>query len=276
MSDPQPSPTPATPLNYSHAASYHGRPGILTAVGVMSIVIACLSGLSSLWGTASAGMYFMMSRQPPSALAPAAPTPAPTTATTTTAAAGGTMIVHSHSVTFSSVGGVAVATTAPTTTPAPGVAPPAMGNPFSGINPLAAILSAIAELLSFALAVLLLVAAIQILRDAPSGPKLHRWYALAKIPLVIFATAVSLWLTIGMMQSIMASMPPAAGGAAGPQSAFMWSFMAARTILPALLALAYPVALLIILRSRTVREYYNAVRDADGVPPPVSFDSPAG
>jgi hypothetical protein len=150
-----------------------------------------------------------------------------------------------------------------------------MANPFSGINPLAAILSAIAELLSFALAVLLLVAAIQILRDAPSGPKLHRWYALAKIPLVIVATALSLWLTIGMMQSIMASMPPAAGGAAGQQAAFMWSFTVARMVLPALLALAYPVALLIILRSRTVREYYNAVRD-DAASPPVSFDSRAG
>jgi hypothetical protein len=268
---------PVTPLNYSHAVSYHGRPGILTAVGVMSIVVACLSGLSSLWGTASAGMYFMMSRQPAAAFAPATPTPAPTTSTTTTtAAAGGVTIVHSHSVAFSSVGGVTVATTAPatTTTTAPAAAPVAMGNPFSGINPLAALLSAIAEVLSFALAVLLLIAAIQILRDAPSGPRLHRWYALVKIPLVIVATALSLWLTMGMMQSIMASMPPAAGGAGGQQMAFMWSFMAARLILPALLALAYPVALLIILRSRSVREFYNTVRGEEPIPD--SFDTRVG
>jgi len=53
----------------------------------------------------------------------------------------------------------------------------------------------------------------------------------------------------------MASMP-----AGVPASAYTWGFMAASAVVPALFALAYPVALLIVLRSRPVREYYNAVR----------------
>lgn len=91
-----------------------------------------------------------------------------------------------------------------TTTTMPGGAPAVMGNAFGGISPVAAILSMLAELLSLGLAIFLLVAGIQTLRDSPSGAKLHRWYALLKIPLVIFATGVGLWLSSSVMKGMMA------------------------------------------------------------------------
>jgi hypothetical protein len=266
MTDPSPIPAPVTPLEYSYATQ-RGRPGIITAIGVISIIVACLSGLGSLWGAFGAGTYYMMSKMPAATLAPPVATTIPTTNPTATPTTGTT----TQGVTMQFTNVVVGPGGTMTTTTTPGGAPAVMGNPFGSINPVAAILSLLAELLSLGLAIFLLVAGIQTLRDSPSGAKLHRWYALLKIPLVIVATGVGLWLTTGMMKSIMASMPPGAGGAPGPQAAFMWSFIAARAIIPACLALAYPVALIFVLRSRSVRDFYNTVRDDDL--PRDSFDT---
>jgi len=261
---PFPTPTPVTPLNYSHAASYHGRPRILTAIGVISIVIACVSGLSSLGGAFGAGMYYTMSKMPAATMAPPpapvparAPTPAapPTTVGATTAPGVQTMQVTAYAW---SAGGGGTAGVVATTGPATATTAPAVvGSPFGNINPVAIMLSGVAELLSLGLAILLLVAGVQTLRNAPSAARLHRWYAMMKIPLVIGATAAAVWLSSSMMKSMMASMP-----AGVPASAYTWRFMAASAVVPALFALGYPVALLIALRSRPVREYYNAVRAA--------------
>ena len=280
MSEPQPPPTPVTPLNYSHALGYHGRPGILTAVGVMSIVVACLSGLTSLSGAFGAGMYYWMSKQPPAVFAPV-PLPAPATGPTTTPAVAGGGIVQMNVTTYGYTAGLpgtgATATTAPTTAPGAAAAPPpaAMGNPFGEINPLAALLSCLAELLSLALAILLLVAGIQTLRDAASAAKLHRWFAVMKIPLVIAGAGVGYWMSSGMMKGILASTP---GGATGPGGAANFAltsgFMIVSAVAGAMFALAYPVALLIVLRSRAVREFYNRVRGGDAAPLPESFDTP--
>ena len=54
-------PMPVTPLNYDQRLS-EARPGIITAMGVLSVVIGCISGLMSLSGIFSTFVFFAMSR----------------------------------------------------------------------------------------------------------------------------------------------------------------------------------------------------------------------
>src|SRR5687767_10768113 len=86
--------TPATTLNYVHLAR-RGWPGMITAIGVLSIFVGCVSGVASLWGTLQGVGYFVMSqsaalRAPavvgpsPATTAPAATAPAPAAAAGTT------------------------------------------------------------------------------------------------------------------------------------------------------------------------------------------------
>ena len=77
----------------------------------------------------------------------------------------------------------------PATPPAP-VAPP---------SPIATTLSLLATAAALGLAVFLLIAGVITLRETPysdssaaaSGARLHRWYALLKIPLVLLQTALA-------------------------------------------------------------------------------------
>jgi hypothetical protein len=63
--NPVPPPLPLSPLEYSEL-SPRGRPGLVTAIGVLSIVVACISGLVSLWGTMMAmGLMMMAGRAIP-------------------------------------------------------------------------------------------------------------------------------------------------------------------------------------------------------------------
>src|SRR5262245_53643802 len=73
-------PLPVQPLEYTNPYHRSSRPGILTAVGVMSIVIACLSFLSSLSGIFMALVFVLMGKSMPSGPIPPAPTPAATVA----------------------------------------------------------------------------------------------------------------------------------------------------------------------------------------------------
>src|SRR5437773_2135082 len=55
-----PPPIPAVPLGYAPPPR-EGRPGILTALGIVSLIVACLSCLASLGGIASAIVFLAMS-----------------------------------------------------------------------------------------------------------------------------------------------------------------------------------------------------------------------
>jgi len=245
---------PASMLDYSYATN-RGRPGTVTAMGVISIVVACLTGLGSLMGMFSALGYIMMSRMPASTFTATPPTPVPTT-TRPTGTPGVTL--KTQTVTVSSWG-IASGPVTPAGTTLPATTGPAFtANPFAGISPIAAMLSMLTAVLSVGIAIYLLIAGIQVLRDSPGGAKLHRWYVMLKIPLVMFATAVALWLSSSMMSGMMASMPP---GTAAPNSGFEWGFMLAGALVPASIGLAWPIALIFLLRSRSVRAYYNTVRE---------------
>src|SRR5689334_8786970 len=59
----RPPPLPVSPLAYDVGPG-GARPGIITAMGVMSIIVACLSGLASLWALFFGLGMLMMSQIP--------------------------------------------------------------------------------------------------------------------------------------------------------------------------------------------------------------------
>jgi hypothetical protein len=141
----------------------------------------------------------------------------------------------------------------------PGTAPPPF--PFR-VSTVAAAVSLGESALSLGLAIFLLIAGILVLRDSPKGARLHWVYVAIKIPLVIVAVVASWWVWSGFASSlnaaVAASVPP--GAAAPPPPAF-GRLMFVWAIMGGLLALAYPVGLIFALSTRTVRNYYNAVRE---------------
>ena len=114
-------------------------------------------------------------------------------------------------------------------------------------------LVAFTSILSVALAVYLLVVGILVLRQSPRGRRLLYLFAALKIPLAIAAGIgfAWMWSTVGQDD------PGPWGGAADPDAAQtikVWGGVLA------VLGCIYPVALLVALRTRAVKDYYNDVR----------------
>jgi len=209
-------PLPVQALDYSPPRP--SRPGILTAVGVISLVIGALSAL---FGCSSAFTSVMFQYMPQ--VTPAVPTTAPAAPTTTTA--GG--------VTF-------------TTTTVAGRA--AIGSRPRDVSTL--VLGLTDAILRLALAVLLIVAGILVLRDHRLGRKLHVIWAWVKIPVALLG-AIVYWRT---MSGMFTSMPATPGSPVNAQ--FMDTMMLVGGLFQAALACAYPVGVLIVMKTRTVRDYY--------------------
>jgi hypothetical protein len=134
------------------------------------------------------------------------------------------------------------------------------------VNPLASVGTVLGELASAAMAIYLLIIGILVLRDVRAGGKLHWWYVAIKVPLVI-VTAVSWWVVWRDLTSSVAAffvanplpgMPP--GAAPGGALSALGGVVAMWMTFAALIALVYPIALAIVLSSRTVRDYYGSVR----------------
>ncbi len=292
---------------------------MLTAIGVMSIVIAGLSGLASLIaGFQALAFYFMVAQAnaqaaaPPRATAPvrqaavlatmpATTMPAGTATTAPTTGPASTVLTPAdvqavvQQVQAASNNGLnpaqIAALQAALQDPAqelvsPGTASSAVvgvnvqpGNAFihlsggwiqldakgqvlsqfSTMNPLARfkipqaaiLLAGIEAALSVLLAVLLLVAGILVFRRSPLSLRLHRIYAWVKIPL-----AVAGGIGIGWMySSFLGAFTPRAAQGQSAASAVFWIYGVGAAVLSA----AYPVGLLIALRSRQVRAYYNSI-----------------
>ena len=115
------------------------------------------------------------------------------------------------------------------------------------INPVALGLMMVTSLLLMALAVYLLICGILTLRQSPRGRRLHLVYAFIKIPLSVTAGVASAWVMRDMMAGF--------GGAAGAPPVQVALFSGG---VPIFLGCAYPVALLIALNLRWVRQYYSA------------------
>jgi hypothetical protein len=106
---------------------------------------------------------------------------------------------------------------------------------------------------SIALAIFLLVVGIMVFRPASRPVKLLRLYALLKIPMAILA-GVGLGVMGYEFIAGIASANPATSGSTMPAAT---GFIIYGAVICAL-GIAYPIALLIALRSRTVRQYYQS------------------
>jgi hypothetical protein len=143
------------------------------------------------------------------------------------------------------------ATTAPSTAPVASSAP----IPQVGSMHIAALLAVIEGLASLGLGVFLLVIGILVFRFSRRGRWQHLMYAWIKIPLTIIGAAAWSWLAMEFMRIMFSGMP---GGAGVPRNAAITP-IAVAFIVGGLISIIYPVALLIALRSKTVRQYYETI-----------------
>jgi hypothetical protein len=140
----------------------------------------------------------------------------------------------------------------PAGTPPPAFTPPP-GFQVMGI-------AAIGEpILSLALGIFLMIVGILVFKASPGGRKHHWWFVYAKIPLVILYFASWMVLTTTFFNGMFAMATRTAGatppGAASALTLGMSIWLGGLS----LLALAYPISLIFVLRSRSVREWYSSM-----------------
>jgi hypothetical protein len=116
-------------------------------------------------------------------------------------------------------------------------------NPFAGFNRGSLALIAAECLASLALAILLLVAGILVLRQSNRGRWLHLVYAWLKIPVAVVGGLGVWWFFSSFITS--------RGGPPGSLVGFV-----IMSLIMIGVSVAYPIGLLIALRTRAVREYY--------------------
>jgi len=105
-------------------------------------------------------------------------------------------------------------------------------------------------LLSAAVAAYLIVAGILTLRNSLSGARLHWIYLILKLPLALIAGGLTWWLWSEFLT--VQSTNPSSGFA---------SFAAITALIGIVFAALYPLALIFILQSRTVRDYYKSASE---------------
>jgi hypothetical protein len=151
---------------------------------------------------------------------------------------GGSSVVQ-----FSNGGSVTIASTGAVTSMS---ATPVM--PTFSINPVSLTAMAVTAVLSLALAVYLLVCGILTLRQSQRARRQHLIYVALKLPVAV-AGAVAAAL---VNHDIKASVTPAGGAAP------TWTFSLFTGGVPLVLGCAYPLALLIALNLKQVKDYYAA------------------
>ena len=223
-----PPPVPETLAYSSIRPPRDKRPGVLTALAIVSIVIGGFSVLNGVGGVVSAVMLYAMSGMtfPPPGVVPPPPTPAPTTSTTV-------------------VTGSSVAVNVVATSPGPGaVTSFRFGSPSVGVM----VMTVADGVVRVGLAGLLIAAGILVLRDHRLGHSLHLWWAWMRLPVALAGGFVTWQTSVSMMNNFAA---PAGAPIGAIQGAMVFG-----TVMQVVLACAYPVAVLIVLRSSTVRRYY--------------------
>jgi len=144
--------------------------------------------------------------------------------------------------------GVSVPTTTRTVTvPAP--------FPFFRISRVTTALTIGENVVSLVLAIVLFISGIRLVRDSPKFLRGHWIFICGKIPLVIFATALS-WVNYAtMMGGYNAPVAPGASSSVAISAA-----MILPSLFVALVTLAYPVALIFILSSDSAKVYHEQLR----------------
>ena len=123
------------------------------------------------------------------------------------------------------------------------------------VNPVASIMGICENLVSLLVAILLLVAGILLLRDSPKFWRPHWWFVWLKFPLVVVAS-VAYYLTYSTMMNGFAA--AGRGGSAPPVP--MGNVMLVPTMMWGVMGMAYPIALIFVLRSRTAKMFYDGLR----------------
>ncbi len=128
--------------------------------------------------------------------------------------------------------------------------------PFPGsrikINRTAMALAMFATLAGFGLAVYLLVIGILTLRGSPRGRRLHLVYAALKIPVTILGAGAAWWLTTTFLEALLST-----GGTNVMFQRGIFAGVGTQQAVMAVIALIYPIALLITLQTRAVKDYYR-------------------
>lgn len=114
------------------------------------------------------------------------------------------------------------------------------------------ILVVVSTALSLVVAIFLLVAGIQTIRNAPSARKLHLIYIGIKIPLVIASMCAWWWFWYEFTRGF---------GGPGFSTGPVWG-MSIFLAVPLVLSLIYPVGLLIVLNTRGIKNYYSPTQES--------------
>jgi len=134
----------------------------------------------------------------------------------------------------------------PVSTPAPWFAPASPATPYH-VRSAATAITMLDAALSAALAIYLLVVGILVLRQHPRGRMLQTIFAILKIPLAIVCA-------IGWLWAITDHYTTGYGAVASPGTQFAVAQLWMVVFLVA--GLAYPIAVLVVMRSRTIKDYY--------------------
>jgi hypothetical protein len=233
------------PLAYAIARP--PRPGILTAVGIVSIVLGGMSVLAGLAWIATGIMYMALSNM-------RLPMPTPSVRVTGSASAA---TPGSPTTYYSYSSGVNTTVVVPGTTGMTSTPSTTMISPFR-IATGASILMIVEAALSICLAAFLIYAGIAMLRDSPKAPRLHRIYVALKIPLIAMSAIAIWWTYSGLMNNFSAITAGTPGAAAMP--AFGNTMAVVQAIVWAGIGMLYPIALLIVLSTQTSRRHFGAIQ----------------
>lgn len=132
---------------------------------------------------------------------------------------------------------------------------PAANQPTPSLSPWSVALFITTAAVSIFLAVLLLVAGILTLGRSPGGRRLHLVYACLKIP-----AALAGGFAIAHVMYELSSGPSAGGQPSGTAARGAASVLMA--VAPTLLACIYPVVLLAVLNTKSVRDYFRSIAAA--------------
>jgi hypothetical protein len=144
----------------------------------------------------------------------------------------------------------------------PGPPPPPGSGPPSAANVTALALSETAAVAALGLAVVLFVAAVATLRRTgrrtATGRKLHAVWALLKLPVAAGGGLALCWMLNTFTEAVGAAPANAIFAGSGTARLLSWADLAyGWAVAAAVLGGLYPLIVLVLLRTRTVREYYN-------------------
>jgi hypothetical protein len=112
--------------------------------------------------------------------------------------------------------------------------------------------------LSLCLAILLIFAGSLTLRDSPTAWRLHRLYLVVKFPLIIVAAFATWWTYTTLMSGFNLQVAGAPG--AVQMSGFTNMMALLQAMIWAAVSMIYPIALLIVLSTRTSKDHLKRIR----------------